>query len=284
MSASAAPAAATRIDRFSAVAGVPGLEYCISGSRPYSLEMNNSSDMICLLLGTIESHTRYDDSPAAPFTFRTETAAYHPRGESMRIDAHDVRHGFIAFRYSDAFVNRIAERGAEPSRRAGSWSNLGADSIRHLVRYGRQKAHAQSRAADPWELQCVATLAWIETTRQLGHMPRARKSALTDAGFARLEAYVVDHIDQGLSCADIAAALDLPVRAVFDGVKARTGQSLYRYVLEKRIDTAVYMLRSSDAPLVEVAAACGFSSQQHMTALFSGRVGVTPLRYRNGAA
>ncbi|WP_051180511.1 helix-turn-helix domain-containing protein [Caballeronia insecticola] len=279
-----APDAAARIDRFSAVAGVPGLEYCISGPRPYSLELSNSSDMICLLLGTIVSETRYDDGPAAPFTFRAETAAYHPRGESMRIDAHDVRHGFIAFRYADAFVNRIAERGAEPLRRAGSRSNLGADSIRHLVRYARQKTHADARAADPWEMQCVATLAWIETTRQLERSVRTRKSALTDAGFARLESYVADHIDESLACADIAAELGLPVRAVFDGVKARTGLSLYRYVLEKRIDDAAHMLRSGDAPLVDVAAACGFSSQQHMTALFSGRLGITPRRLRNGAA
>jgi len=279
-----APAAAARIDRFSTIAGVPGLEYCISGPRPYSLALSNSSDMICLLLGTIVSDTRYDDGPAARFTFRAETAAYHPRGESMRIDAHDVRHGFIAFRYADAFVTRIAERSAEPLRRAGSRSNLGADSIRHLVRYARQKAHGERAKVDPWEMQCVATLAWIETTRHLERTARERKSALTDAGFATLEAYVADNIDQSLSCADIAAELDLPVRAVFDGVKARTGHSLYRYVLEKRIDAAARMLRSGSAPLVEVAAACGFSSQQHMTALFSGRLGTTPLRYRKGAA
>jgi AraC family transcriptional regulator len=281
MSATAAPA---RIDRFSAVTGVPGLEYCIAGPRPYSLELNNSSDMICLLLGTIVSDTRYDDGPAAPFTFRAETAAYHPRGGSMCIDAHDVRHGFIAFRYSEAFVNRIADRSTERLRRAGSRSNLGADSIRHLVRYARQKAPRESGKVDPWELQCVATLAWIETTRHLERAARERKSALTDAGFATLEAYVADNIDQSLSCADIAAELDLPVRAVFDGVKARTGYSLYRYVLEKRIGVAAHMLRSGDAPLVEVAAACGFSSQQHMTALFSERLGTTPLRYRKGAA
>jgi len=215
MSATAAPA---RIDRFSAVTGVPGLEYCIAGPRPYSLELNNSSDMICLLLGTIVSDTRYDDGPAAPFTFRAETAAYHPRGGSMCIDAHDVRHGFIAFRYSEAFVNRIADRSTERLRRAGSRSNLGADSIRHLVRYARQKAPRESGKVDPWELQCVATLAWIETTRHLERAARERKSALTDAGFATLEAYVADNIDQSLSCADIAAELDLPVRAVFDGV------------------------------------------------------------------
>lgn len=284
MSAHATPDAAARIDRFSAVAGVSGLEYCVSGSRPYSLELRNSSDMICLLLGTIVSDTRYDDGPVTPFTFRAETAAYHPRGGSMRIDAHDVRHGFIAFRYSDALVNRIADRSAEPLRRAGSRSNLGADAIRHLVRYARQKAHAEAGKIDPWELQCLASLAWIETTRHLERATRERKSALTDAGFARLETYVADNIDQNLSCSDIAAELDLPIRTVFDGVKARTGHSLYRFVLEQRIGAAAQMLRSSRAPLADVAAACGFSSQQHMTALFSERLGTTPLRYRNGAA
>ncbi|WP_373686898.1 helix-turn-helix domain-containing protein [Paraburkholderia youngii] len=90
-------------------------------------------------------------------------------------------------------------------------------------------------------------------------------------------------MEHSLSCADIAAVLDLPVRVVFDGVKARTGYSLYRFVLEKRISAAAQMLRATDAPLCEVAAVCGFSSQQHMTALFSERIGTTPLRFRKNA-
>jgi AraC family transcriptional regulator len=284
MSETAQTPANTRIERFSMVAGAPGLEYCISGTQPYTLEVHNPSDMICLLLGTIVSQTCYDDGPTLPLTFRAETAAFHPRGGSMRIDAQQVDHGFIAFRYPDAFQRRIGDRYADTLHLIGNRSNLGADAIRHLVRYARLKASLErSLPVDPWEIQCLATLAWIETTRHLENTADKRKSGISDAEFSRLEQYVADNLEHSLSCADIAAVLELPVRVVFDGVKARTGYSLYRFVLEKRISAAAQMLRATDAPLCEVAAACGFSSQQHMTALFSGRIGTTPLRFRKNS-
>jgi AraC family transcriptional regulator len=284
MSGTVQPSADKRIERFSVVAGAAGLEYCISGAQPYTLDMHNPSDMICLLLGPIVSRARYDDGPTLALTFQAETAAFHPRGGSMRIDAQQVRHGFIAFRYPDAFQRRITDRHTDALRRKGSRSNLGADAIRHLVRYARLKAPLErSLPLDPWEIQCLATLAWIETTRHLENTADKRKPGISDAEFSRLEQYVADNLVHSLSCADIAATLDLPVRVVFDGVKARSGYSLYRFVLEKRIDAAAQMLRATDTPLCEVAAACGFSSQQHMTALFSERIGITPLRFRKNA-
>jgi AraC family transcriptional regulator len=284
MSGTAPLSANARIERFSAVAGAPGLEYCISGAQPYTLELHNPSDMICLLLGTIVAQTRYEDGPISPLTFRAETAAFHPRGGSMHIDAQRVERGFIAFRYPDAFQRRIGERDADALRRTGNRSNVGADAIRHLVRYARLKMPLErSLPVDPWEIQCLATLTWIETTRHLENTADKRKPGLSDAEFSHLEHFVADNIEHSLSCPDIAAALDLPVRVLFDGVKAHTGYSLYRFVLEKRISAAAEMLRATDAPLCEVAAACGFSSQQHMTALFSERIGTTPLRFRKNA-
>ncbi|SAL26165.1 AraC family transcriptional regulator [Caballeronia humi] len=279
MRATPQPSTQRRINGFSAVSGAPGLEYCISGGTPYTFEVADAPDMICLLLGTIVSETRYDDGPALPFTFQAETAAFHARGGSMRIEAQQVRNGFIAFRYLDAF-----QRHASATRRMDSRSNLGADAIRHLVRYARLKVPADSALrVDPWEMQCLATLAWIETTRHLETTADKRTRGISDAEFSRLEQYVTANIEERLSCAEIAATLDLPVRVVFEGVKARTGYSLYRFVLEKRIDAATQLLRATDTPLCDVAAACGFSSQQHMTALFSARIGTTPLRLRKNA-
>jgi AraC family transcriptional regulator len=270
------------IEQFDLVKSAPGLDYCISTSQPYALEVTNPTDMICLLLGAIVSETRYDDGPTIPVTFRAETAAFHPKGQTMRIDAHDVRHGFIAFRYSDAFQDTISDKRANRLRHAGSMDNIGAPAIRHLVRYARQK-FAPGAQLDPWEVQCLATLAYIETTRHLERSGDQRKTGLSDAEFATVGQYVADHLEDNLNCAEIAATLGLPVRVVFDGVKARTGYSLYRFVLEKRIDAATRMLRETREPLCEVAAACGFSSQQHMTSLFSERLGTTPLRVRKNA-
>jgi AraC family transcriptional regulator len=144
MSGTYQPPACRRIEGFRVVSGAPGLEYCISGAQPYTLDMHNPSEMICLLLGTIVAETRYDDGPAVPFTFEAETAAFHPRGGSMRIDAQQVSHGFIAFRYRDPFQSRITDSNARATRRVSSRSNLGANAIRHLVRYARLKVPVES--------------------------------------------------------------------------------------------------------------------------------------------
>ncbi|SEJ81958.1 helix-turn-helix domain-containing protein [Paraburkholderia diazotrophica] len=273
------------IDAFAAVPGARGLEYCISGAQPYTFDVHNTSDTVCLLLGTIVSNTRYDDGPALPLTFRAETAAFHPRGGRMHIDAQQVRLGFVAFRYSDEFKRGMNDAHADASRSTVNRDNLGADAIRHLVRYARIKTASNAALpVDSWEIQCLATLAWIETTRQLQSAKDLHPSALSSVEFDRLEQYVDENLDCTLSCTQIAATLDLPVRVVSDGVKARTGHSLYRFVVEKRLNAAARMLRVTDTPLCDVAAACGFSSQQHMTALFSERMGTTPSRYRKHGA
>ena len=51
----------------------------------------------------------------------------------------------------------------------------------------------------------------------------------------------------------------------------------------QRIDAAVAALRREHAmPIAAIAAACGFSSQSHMTELMRRRVGLTPSQVRRG--
>jgi transcriptional regulator GlxA family with amidase domain len=39
-------------------------------------------------------------------------------------------------------------------------------------------------------------------------------------------------------------------------------------------------LADGDVPLADVAAACGFADQSHLTRVFSAHTGTTPARYR----
>jgi hypothetical protein len=57
MSQYAQPADPRGIEQFGMVASAPGLDYCISGAQPYSLDFAHSSDMICLVLGDLASQT-----------------------------------------------------------------------------------------------------------------------------------------------------------------------------------------------------------------------------------
>ncbi|MGA7817728.1 helix-turn-helix domain-containing protein [Caballeronia sp.] len=91
--------------------------------------------------------------------------------------------------------------------------------------------------------------------------------------------------------ADFAHSLDMICLVLGDIVsqtryhdgpaKPSTFQS--ELVLERRIGLAQQLLRDTALPICDVAASCGFSPQQHMTALFSERLGETPLRVRKTA-
>lgn len=251
--------------------GSPGLAYWRSGAKPYTLDYTADSDTICLVFGRIVTQTQYDDEPARPLTFAPETASFHPRGSHLRVDATNVTEGFVAFSYAQAI-----ERAASHNR-----ENIGGEGLRHLIGYARTRLMGGTHP-DPWEMQCLSTLVHVEMVQALSRTAPRRPPRLTDAGFEQLEAYIRDHIDSTITCAELANELGLPLRSVFDAVKARTGQSLYRLVVERRLDAAMQLLRESDLPLCDVAAACGFASQQHMTTLFSQRRGMTPRHARAG--
>jgi AraC family transcriptional regulator len=58
-----------------------------------------------------------------------------------------------------------------------------------------------------------------------------------------------------------------------------TGQTPHAYVTQRRLKRACQMLPSS-LPLTDIAAACGFASQSHMTQLFRGSFGLPPAALR----
>ena len=65
-------------------------------------------------------------------------------------------------------------------------------------------------------------------------------------------------------------------------LRTATGRSGYALVVERRIQRAKQLLGDGDLALKQVAAACGFSDQAHMTRMFRARVGTTPGRFRKG--
>lgn len=63
-------------------------------------------------------------------------------------------------------------------------------------------------------------------------------------------------------------------------IKSMTGLPPHRYIFEKRIALAEFLLRNTSLPLSEIALRAGFANQPHFTESFRKARGVTPLRYR----
>jgi AraC-like DNA-binding protein len=55
------------------------------------------------------------------------------------------------------------------------------------------------------------------------------------------------------------------------------------YVRRLRVDAACHALTHSDATLADIAMACGFADQSHMSRQFQRRIGVTPGQFRRAA-
>ncbi len=256
-----------------------GVGYCIAEGKPYALEFSNTADVICLLLGDINSRTKFEDDAERPLVFLNESTAFHPRIGNVRVRAEEVRHGFIAFSYAPGFQAVLDDRHVDGLRRGGSRNNIRNDAIKFLARYVRERLQRFGKL-EPLELQFIALGTYIETMRLLDTGGAARRSNLSDQEFARLCDYIEENLESKLSCADLSRAVNLPLRTVYDSVKARTGRSPYNLILEKRIERARQMLRHSEASIAEIACACGFSSQQHLTATLSRRLGATPRRLR----
>jgi AraC family transcriptional regulator len=261
------------------VASTGGINYCIAEGRPYSLEFSNDFDVICLLLGDINSKTKFDDDREKPLTFVGESSAFHPRGGNVRVAASDVRHGFIAFGYSPEFQGAIDDINIDKARILGSKNNIRKSAIRHLAKYARTRIQSDE-SLEPMEVQYLATLVFLETVRHLGAMRAEGKTGLSDLEFKAICEFIDAELENEISCLKISKAVSLPLRVIFDGVKMRTGFSPYRFVLEKRIERATEMLETTDVPISDIALACGFSSQQHLTSTLSRKLGTTPYRLR----
>lgn len=259
-----------------------GVGYCIAGAKPYALEFSNASDVICLLLGDINSSTKFEDDREKPLVFLGDFTAFHPRVGNVRVRAGDVRHGFIAFSYGGDFQSVLDDRNIEHLRRGGSCNNIRNDAIRFLARYVRERLR-RPEGLQALELQFLALGTYVETMRRLAAAAPARRDVLSDQEFAKLCDYIDGNLEEKLSCADLSRAVNLPLRIVYESVRARTGRSPYSLIIEKRIERACAMLRETDASIAEVACACGFSSQQHLTATLSRRLGRTPRRLRRAS-
>jgi AraC-like DNA-binding protein len=60
-----------------------------------------------------------------------------------------------------------------------------------------------------------------------------------------------------------------------------TGESPHRWLVRRRVEAAKTMLSSSEMAISEIALACGFVDQSHLTRVFSSLVGAPPGAWRS---
>ncbi len=119
-------------------------------------------------------------------------------------------------------------------------------------------------------------------TRGSGFAPVCRD--LSKQQHERVKDYIRAHLAHPIGLADLAAVAGVSQTSFARAFKQATGTAPYQYVVRERIECAKRLLTGSGLPIADIALACGFSHQEHLTRLFHREVGATPAAYRKRAA
>ena len=105
---------------------------------------------------------------------------------------------------------------------------------------------------------------------------RKAKGGLSPAQASRITDYIDSRLDEPLELATLAAHAGMGIWTFTRHFRKSVGKSPHAYVTERRIERARRLLAQGCMPIKEVACACGFSDQAHMTRVFQAHLKTTP--------
>ncbi len=132
-------------------------------------------------------------------------------------------------------------------------------------------------------LEAADSLARLLLVGLARHLVQATTATcpITNNVLTRLREYVMAHLTERILVADLAKHAGLTPNHFAVSYREQTGQSPHQFVLALRLEHATELLRHSSMRLADVAYACGFANQQHLTNTMRRHLGATPSRYRD---
>lgn len=141
---------------------------------------------------------------------------------------------------------------------------------------------ASASAADPLHVdeRLISLIGCLISKASRADARRQRRVGLSADTVKRIEDYVEANLERELNLAQLASLAGLSLAHFARAFRLTVGKPPHRYVLDRRIEHAKSLLRGTTQPIAAIAFDCGFSSQAHLTSVFSRHVGVTPAKFR----
>ncbi len=105
---------------------------------------------------------------------------------------------------------------------------------------------------------------------------RTRVPDPVDAAITKAKTIMAEHIDEPLTCAQLAGRTGLSLRQLERRFKSSTHSSVLQQYLLIRIAKAHQLLQQTSLPVTEVSLACGFSSPEYFCRLYRSMLGCSP--------
>ncbi|WP_429300682.1 helix-turn-helix domain-containing protein [Paraburkholderia sp. GAS199] len=105
---------------------------------------------------------------------------------------------------------------------------------------------------------------------------RAIRGGLAHWQERRVREMIDTHLDGSVTIAMLAAECGMSSGHFSHAFKRQVGQSPYQYLISQRLLRAKTLMLTTQLPLVEIAVACGFSTQTHFNKRFLAANGISP--------
>ena len=208
--------------------------------------------------------------------------SFHPAGTQIKENSVDPVAAPIVVDFSQGLVSDSESQYHRYSMERRSL----VGSVDHRMTWVFSELSAQlagrgdKAQADPLFLEGLLTIVRSILLNRLGEGESQASSRLPPAHLLAITDFIEQSLDQGFGVGALAEMIDMPTQVFARSFVLATGQTPHQYVLSRRIARAQELLATGGMSLAEIAYACGFASQSHMTDVFRQKLGVTPGRYR----
>jgi len=110
--------------------------------------------------------------------------------------------------------------------------------------------------------------------------PLLEMQADGDSEVAAIQQYILSKVHLGHSVASLAQHFHMSTRNLSRVFSKGTGVTLIAFLNDARIDAARRFLESTDLSIKEIASRCGFENGESLRRLFTRRLEISPLEYR----
>ncbi|REJ04294.1 helix-turn-helix domain-containing protein [Microbacterium bovistercoris] len=109
---------------------------------------------------------------------------------------------------------------------------------------------------------------------------RPAVAAAASGSASEIQAWLIDHIDEPLTLANVADAFGMSVRTLTRRFRAETGRTVGNWFADARVDRARELLETTDLLIDDVASRSGFATGAALRKHFRDRIGLAPQQYR----
>ena len=100
----------------------------------------------------------------------------------------------------------------------------------------------------------------------------------------RVMDYIKSHYGRRITLEDIASRVHISASHLSVLFRKETGQTISAYISYVRIEKSKQLLKTSEIPIAQIGALCGFEDQSYFTRVFKQQTGLSPKKYRQNQA